>query len=215
AGNADRLCGRIPDPGLGPRGAIMTTKILRRFLLTLCLLAAAQCWGQSELRFSLHTEPKTFHPLMVDDDASEAVRYLTGGVLLRLNRRTQQLEPELATHWKVSADGHSISFTVREGVKFSDGTPFTAADVVYTMKALMDPGLHSPLSDTFRSAPGQIKTSLAAHNRVTITFPATVAGLDKLFDQVAIMSAKSPQKERAVLGPFVVAKYKAGSYVEL
>ena len=38
-----------------------------------------------------------------------------------------------------------------------------------------------------------------------------MAGIDRLFDQVAIMSAHSPKKETAVLGPFMVAEYKAGS----
>src|SRR3954465_4062770 len=96
----------------------------RRFIL---LLAAATClraqWG-GELRFCLHSEPRSLHPALADDDASETVRYLTGGVLVRVNRATQQLEPELATSWKVTGGGRSIVFQVREGVAFSDGTPF-------------------------------------------------------------------------------------------
>jgi peptide/nickel transport system substrate-binding protein len=58
--------------------------------------------GGGELRFCLHSEPKTFDPRKVDDDASGAIRYLTGGVLLRVNRQTQELEPGLAMSWKVS-----------------------------------------------------------------------------------------------------------------
>jgi len=50
---------------------------------------------------------------------------------------------------------------------------------------------------------------------VTVTFPKPIVGLDKLFDQVAILSAKSAQKERAVLGPYYVAENKAGSYLLL
>lgn len=42
-----------------------------------------------------------------------------------------------------------------------------------------------------------------------------IGGLDKLFDQVAIMSAHSPQKEGAVLGPYFLAENKAGSYILL
>jgi len=48
-----------------------------------------------------------------------------------------------------------------------------------------------------------------------VTFPAPVASLDTKFDQVAILSAKSPKKEMAVLGPFYIADYKAGAYVQL
>src|SRR5580692_282623 len=92
---------------------------------------------RNQLRFCLGAQPKTFNPLMVADEASETVRYLTGGVLVRLNRRSQHLEPELATSWKVNETGNRITFILREGVRFSDGTPFSAADVAYTMDRLM------------------------------------------------------------------------------
>jgi len=42
-----------------------------------------------------------------------------------------------------------------------------------------------------------------------------VIGLAGLFDQVAIMSSRAPNKESAVLGPFMVSEYKAGSSVQL
>jgi peptide/nickel transport system substrate-binding protein len=183
--------------------------------LTVCVLLMGQVLAESQLRFCLHSDPKTLNPLIVNDDASETVRYLTGGTLVRLNRHSQQLEPELASSWKVSADGRSITFTLRKGVRFSDGTLFDANDVAFTMKSLMDPTLHSPIGDSFRSAQGALATATFGDNKVTISFPAPVAGLDKLFDQVAIVSSRSPLKERAVLGPFVLSEYKAGSYLLL
>ena len=173
----------------------------------------AQNGGQ--LRFCIHSEPKIFNPIMVEDDASETIRYLTGGVLVRLSRKTQQLEPELATSWKLSKDGRTISFKLRKDVFFSDGTPFTADDVAFTMKRLMDPALHSPTGDSFRSGNGDVLTGITDPHSIVITFPAPVASLDKLFDQVAIMSSRSPLREKAVLGPFVVADYKPGAYVLL
>jgi peptide/nickel transport system substrate-binding protein len=175
--------------------------------------AAAQSGG--ELRFCLHSEPKTFDPLKVEDDASVAIRYLTGGVLVRMNRQTQALEPELAQSWKVSKDGKQITFTLRSGISFSDGTPFSAEDVAYTVQQLMDPALHSPTGDAFRSGPGKVESKPISSNQISITFPAAVAGLDRQFDQVAMLSAHSPKKEMAVLGPFMVADYKAGSTVLL
>jgi peptide/nickel transport system substrate-binding protein len=186
------------------------------FLIFIALNATAvMAQSGGELRFCLHSEPKTFNPLLMADDASETIRYMTGGVLMRLNRLTQQLEPELATSWKISNGGTTISFKLREGLVFSDGTPFTAEDVAYTVQQLMDPNLHSPTGDAFRSGEGKVQIAVSSKNRVSATFPAPIAGLDKLFDQVAIMSAKSPQKEMAVLGPFYVAENKAGSYLLL
>jgi len=182
-------------------------------LLLLVLVSVGSCLD--ELRFYLGSDPKTFNPALVADDASETIRYLTGGVLLRLNRQTQQVEPELAAAWRVSKDGKTITFQLRNGVRFSDGTAFSAQDVKYTMDALMDPALHSPTGDAFRSGPGKLTSVVLTADRISLTFPAPVAGLEKLFDQVAIVSANSPKKEMAALGPFYVADYKPGAYITL
>src|SRR6201996_8218822 len=100
----------------------------RLYLLTVMVLlgtALAFAQGGGELRFCLRAEPKTFNPLLVEDDASETIRYLTGGVLVRVNRLTQKPQPELATEWKVSEGGKRIRFKLRDGLKYSDGTPFS------------------------------------------------------------------------------------------
>ena len=190
----------------------------RLFLLFAVLFlgaVSALAQGGGELRFCLRSEPKTFNPLLVEDEASETIRYLTGGVLVRVNRITLKAEPELAAAWKVSEGGKRIRFKLREGLKYSDGTPFSAADVAYTMQQLMDPALHSSTGDAFRSAEGKLVTQVISPNVVEINFPAPVANLVNLFDTVAILSAKSPQKEMAALGPFYVADRKAGSYLLL
>jgi len=208
--------------------------MIRRSLLPLALLAScwlfvsasnaqsgAQSGAQSsaqsggELRFSIQSEPKSFDPMLADDDSSETVRYLTTGYLIRLNRQTQQLQPEMAASWKVSSTAQSITFELREGVLFSDGTPFSAEDVAFTMRRLMDPALHSPFADPFRSSAGDVKTEIKNPHSITLQFPAPVANLEQLFDGVAMLSAKSAHSDTAGLGPFVVSEHKAGSYILL
>ncbi|MGD1021506.1 MAG: ABC transporter substrate-binding protein [Candidatus Sulfotelmatobacter sp.] len=187
-------------------------------LTILCLgslLGRALAQGGGELRFCVRMEPKTFDPLKVEDEASASIRYLTGGVLVRVNRQTQDLEPALAQSWKVSKDGRQITFRLRSGISFSDGTPFSAGDVAYTIQQLMDPALHSPTGDAFRSGTGNVESKVISPTQISITFPAPVAGLDRLFDQVAILSERSPRKEAAVLGPFMLADYKPGATVLL
>ena len=195
----------------------MSTKYAKTLaVLTFCLaILTGNAAAQGQLRFCLRSEPKTFHPLKVEDDASVAIRYLTGGVLLRMNRQTQALEPALAVSWKVSKDSRQITFKLRSGVSFSDGTPFSAEDVAYTVQQLMDPELHSATGDAFRSGPGRVNTRIISPTEISIAFPAPVAGLDRQFDQVAILSAHSAKKEMAVLGPFMVADYKPGATVLL
>jgi peptide/nickel transport system substrate-binding protein len=198
---------------LQKRFPVKSLNCRRSVFLFACSVAlfANYALAQGELRFCLRSEPKTFDPLKVEDDASVAVRYLTGGVLVRMNRQTQALEPELAQSWKVSKDGRQITFKLRSGVQFSDGTPFSAEDVAFTVQQLMDPALHSPTGDAFRSGPGKVDTKIISPMQIAITFPAPVAGLDRQFDQVAILSAHSAKKEMAVLGPFMVTDYRAGS----
>ena len=194
----------------------MKNRALRNvFLLLAALAPAVRAQSGGELRFCLHGEPKTFNPVLVDDDASENIRYLTGGVLLRLNRQTQSVEPSLATSWEIARDRKTITFHLRKSVHFSDGTPFTSEDVAYTIKLLMDPQTHSSTADAFRSGEGTVEVKTPTPDLVAITFPAAIAGLDRLFDQVAVMSAHSAKKEMAVLGPFFVADYKPASYVLL
>jgi len=185
------------------------------FLFFLFSVTPVHAQSGSELHFCLRGEPKTFDPALVDDEASENIRYLTGGVLIRLNRQSQALEPGLAASWQVSKDGRKITFHLRRGLSFSDGTPFTSEDVAFTMRHLMDPQAHSSTGDAFRSGEGTVDVQASAPDVAAITFPAPIAGLERLFDQVAIVSAHSPQKEMAVLGPFAVAEYKAGAYVLL
>jgi peptide/nickel transport system substrate-binding protein len=193
----------------------MSKRWFASLFMTVLALGSALAQPGTELRFCLWSEPKTFNPMLVQDDSSETVRYLTGGVLVRLNRQTQQLEPELATAWKISKNGKTITFALRQNVKFSDGSAFSAEDVAYTVQQMMDPNLHSPTGDSFRSGEGMVETKVLSADKIAITFPAPIAGLDKLFDQVAIMSAKSSKKEMAVLGPYYIAEYKAGSYLNL
>lgn len=190
-------------------------KLCRSILFLLLAATGMRAQWGGELRFCLHSEPRSLHPALADDDASETVRYLTGGVLLRVNRLTQKFEPELATAWKVENGGRTISFQLREGLAFSDNTPFTAEDVVHTMRTLMDPALHSATGDSFRSGQGAVAAVARGKYQVIITFPEPVAGVARLFDQVAILSQSSPLKERAVLGPFRIAEHKPGSYLLL
>jgi peptide/nickel transport system substrate-binding protein len=190
----------------------------RTFIFSALLACAALLPAQTsnELRFALRADPKTFNPLLMADSPSETVSYLTHGVLLRVNRATQQLQPELATSWKILDGGKKIAFTLRQGVTFSDGAPFTADDVVSTFTAMMDPQLHSPIADPFQLDAGPTVARANGKYEVTISFPAPVAGLERLFDQAPILSAAATGKDSSPgLGPFTVAEYHAGDYLLL
>ena len=118
------------------------------------------------------------------------------------------IEPVLATKWETS-DSKVWKFTLRDGVKFSNGSAFTADDVVYTMKRLMDPK-SSVAKDL------NIDT-MTADDPTHVTF--TLTAPDDLFpgsltDYRALMlskDVKDPKTELVGTGPFVLESSAAES----
>lgn len=190
------------------------------FLTLALVVALSSCTrkteGAGELHVTIKTDPKTLNPLMAEEDASDRIRYLTGGVLIRFNRKEQQNQGELAESWNVDDGSRRITFNLRPGVKFSDGSDFSADDVVATVKAALDPSLHSPKGDPLRAG-GKANVRALDRNKVVIEFEHPIAGLERLFDEIAISSARMAGKadSSVVLGPFSVAEQRAGEYVLL
>ncbi len=169
----------------------------------------------ADLHLALHGEPKTLDPWLAADESADAIAYLTEGVLIRVNRYTQQMEPELAASWKTSPDGKRIVFQLRQGVKFPDGSPFTSEDVVRSFERMLDPALHSPTADTFKTEHGAVKVHAEGTYSVIADFPAPTASIERLFDQVAIVSAKAAQRPAPGLGPFVIDERRPGVSIRL
>ena len=84
-------------------------------------------------------QPRHFHPL-VDSDAytSMAIAYFTNGLVTR-DPVTDEFIGALARDWEVGEDGLTYTFHLRRGVRWSDGEPFTADDVIFTFDAIYDP----------------------------------------------------------------------------
>jgi peptide/nickel transport system substrate-binding protein len=100
--------------------------------------------GQDALVIGIATEPETLSPLLgYGKDGNSKI--FDG--LLR-HDETMELQPALATGLPdVSDDGLTYTYSLREGVEFSDGTPFTAQDVVFTYETILDEGTNNPSRD--------------------------------------------------------------------
>jgi len=191
---------------------------MRRFSPVLCaVVLAGQAWAQTggELHFAISDDPKTLDPLQVTDEPSDAIRYLTTGTLVRIDRKTFELKPELAESWRVSEGGRRISFKLRSGVLFSDGSSLDAEDVAYTMRRILDPKTQVPAGDQLRPENGSPTVTVLNPREVSLLLPNPVGGLEALFDAVPILSSRSMLKERAGLGPFIFSEYKPGAFLLL
>lgn len=191
----------------------MRVRFLAPFALFWAAVAFLYAGDGAELRFAMRSDPKTFDALLAADQASEMVTFLTTERLLFKNRKTQKIEPALAESWKIQEQGRRIVLELRKGVQFSDGSPFTAADVVYTIRRLADPKLNSPKSGVFRTADAVATAEVLSPSRVAITFPAIVPGIENELAGIPIQSERN--RDKAGLGPYTVTQYQAGSLIVL
>jgi peptide/nickel transport system substrate-binding protein len=169
---------------------------------------------QGEIAWAIHYDPKTFDPARVDDQASELVRYLTGGVLLRLNRQTGEPEPQLAESFHISPQGTLIVFKLRPGLRFSDGSALTSTDVAWSLRRVLDPATQAVVAEEFIS-PGQVTVDTPDALTVRMHLPKRIIGVAKIFDEIAIEPANRPNEGRVTSGPFTVSEYQRGRYIRL
>jgi peptide/nickel transport system substrate-binding protein len=192
--------------------------------LCACVLVSA-AWPRSgaaqatprlfgELAWTIGYDPKTFDPAKVDDEESEQVRYLTAGVLVRFNRLTQKVEPQLAESWNLSSDRKTITFKLRSGLQFSDGSSLSSKDAAWSIRRVLLPATAAPVAEEFLS-PTAVTVATPDAQTVVVHLPQRVIGIGKVFDEIAIEPADRPSEGRITSGPFVVADYRRSQYVRL
>ena len=94
------------------------------------------------VRAGLYIEPQTLSLLGKNDRSSEIVARLVTDSLVQYDSRLE-LRPMLATDWEISDDGTIVTFHLREGVRWHDGAPVTARDVVFSVEKARQPATES------------------------------------------------------------------------
>src|SRR6266516_4182732 len=84
----------------------------------------------------------TFDPAQATDLYSAEAIYTVFTGLVELNDKLE-VKGQLASNWTTSSDGLTWTFTLKSGLKFSDGTPITSADVVYSIDRALSPQISS------------------------------------------------------------------------
>ena len=182
---------------------------------------------------ALRSEPKTLNPVLAQDAASlDVIRCLTAD-LIDINRATQKTEPALAKSWNVSRDGKQYTLHLRRGLRFSDGQPLDADDVVFSFNLYLDEKIDSPQRDLLIVGGKPIAVHKTDAYTVRFDLAQPYAAAERLFDGFAILPrhllekpyvsgtfanswgvAMSPA-EFAGLGPFRIKEFVPGQRIVL
>lgn len=196
--------------------------MLRALLLCLCGLllgvAAMPARGaDGPVTIGLQLEPPNLDPTSGAAAAIDEVVY--ANVLEGLVRLATDgsVRPWLATGWQVSPDGRTYVFALRPGIRFQDGRPFTAADVVFSLDRARAPGSSNAQAQAFRNIAG---VTALDPLRVRITLRAADAGFLTLlsYGDAVIVSPRSAATLATApvgTGPFRFAGWRRGDSLTL
>jgi peptide/nickel transport system substrate-binding protein len=123
------------------------------------------------------SDPKTFNPLLVVDNASATVVGASFEGLVRLNPKTTEMEPALAERWEANESGTVYTFHLRHGVRWHDGVPFTAADVAFTFAAIYDDRVPNSSRAALLVDGQPIKTEIVDDYTIRLVLPRPFAPL--------------------------------------
>jgi peptide/nickel transport system substrate-binding protein len=138
-------------------------------LLLAVILLATACGGSASDRrpdtivIGIEQDATTLDPRLASDAYSARLSALIFNGLLRLDR-DGRLVPDLAERYD-TPDARTFVFHLRDGVRFHDGTPFTSADVAYTVESIRDPATRSP-----RKAAFDVVSAVETPDARTVTF---------------------------------------------
>jgi peptide/nickel transport system substrate-binding protein len=179
-----------------------------------------------DLVASLRSEPRNYNRYFEASAAADLVALLTQARLVRVNRATDELEPALAESWTRSADGLTYTVTLRPDVVFSDGVPFTSADVLFSVDVAYD-AQGSLMAPALLPGGQRVQVRAPDPRTVVVTMAAPNPGL-RLLDNLPILPKhrleaafrsqtlkdawvpSRPVSDIAGLGPFVLTEHAPG-----
>ncbi len=179
--------------------------------------------GKVTFTVGLKNEVDSFNPFLGIEAPSYEMWALSYDFMVGYSVDDMSPVPALAKSWKTSDDGLTWTFDIREGVKWSDGQPFTAADIAYTYNRIIDGG---PEATTWESYLSQVKTVTAPDDKtvvLTLAKPNAVLPLlpipiipEHVWKNVSEKAVKTyraePTADQPVVGtgPFRLVEGKAG-----
>ncbi len=174
-------------------------------------------------------DPKTLNPIVASETSSRDIYSRIFSALTGYNNITQEILPGLAESWDFSEDKLTLTFHIREGLRWSDGTPLTAYDAEFTYKCIYDERVENSLADIMRVDGEPFKGVALDSLTFQVSIPSTFAPFLEWAGAAVPVLPKhilEPELEKGTFdsaynvswpldkivcsGPYMVEKYESG-----
>ena len=197
--------------------------------------APAASGGNKILKVQVGPDPETIDPAL-NSAVDGGNMLLHAFECLLIVDQDGKLAPGQAESWETSEDGLTWTFHLREGLKWSDGTPLTANDFVYSWKRVCDPMVAAPYAETvlsmvagYEDAIGGNLDALQVVAQDDLTLVVTLNAPCSYFGSLAAFATLSPVQQGTVEangdawatapetyvsnGPFYMTEWVPGSHI--
>ena len=197
--------------------------------------APAASGGNKILKVQVGPDPETIDPAL-NSAVDGGNMLLHAFECLLIVDQDGKLAPGQAESWETSEDGLTWTFHLREGLKWSDGTPLTANDFVYSWKRVCDPMVAAPYAETvlsmvagYEDAIGGNLDALQVVAQDDLTLVITLNAPCSYFGSLAAFATLSPVQQGTVEangdawatapetyvsnGPFYMTEWVPGSHI--
>jgi peptide/nickel transport system substrate-binding protein len=203
--------------------------MIASFLLAACGPGGAPAFDRSQtssmLTVAIGVDPDTLDPMRQTTTTVQDIVKMFVEMLVRVDQ-DGKLQPSLATGWQEAPDAMSWTFTLRGGVRFSDGVPFDAAAVKANLERAFDPASTCPGCNVLPKAIKSVDAVDPLHVRLTMNMPLAAEILLGVLSHPAtgIMSprvitkgtpAYAQQEQPVGTGPYVLKDRVKGDHVTL
>ncbi len=130
----------------------------------------------------LQQKPDTASPLLGGTYGNSEILNVTQDLLVNV-AADGSLEPRAATKWVLSSDAKTLTLTLADQ-KWSDGKPFTADDVIFTLNLYVNPAVKSPLATVLKP--------IAGYDEVASGAAKELSGVSKVDDHTVKLDLKNP-----------------------
>lgn len=179
------------------------------------------------------SEPRTFNPVIVTDVSTGRVLGSIFEGLVEANYITGEIEPALAESWTLSTDKRAWTFTLRQGVRWSDGRPLVMDDVLFSLQVVFTKGVQSTTVDLLTFGGKPVRWRKVDDRRIQFTTAEPLGFFLRLIQDLVIIpkhklqtaldkggvafnatwGVNTPVREIVGTGPFIMQSYAFGQRV--